>query len=243
MELSERAFDKDTVIFRQGEPGDTMYIVQTGAVEVSREHDGTETVMARLETGDFLGEMALLDDRPRSATAKTASESRLLAITRDSLLDRVAEDPDIALYILRCLCKRLDETNISIRAGSIGQGPDTGPTEALPALEMAFPDSEYAWFEPKEKVFSQGESGDTVEISQEQGGAGNILARLGPGDVFGEMSLITEEQRNASAVCTEQTCLVSIGKDDFLAAITQRPALALYLLQKIILKLRMSLSR
>jgi CRP-like cAMP-binding protein len=81
-----------------------------------------------------------------------------------------------------------------------------------------------------------------VEISREVEGERNTLVRLGPNSVFGEMALITDDSRNADATAHEQTCLVLIKKDEFLSKVKENPALALYIIQRIILKLRQSLS-
>jgi CRP-like cAMP-binding protein len=117
-------------------------------------------------------------------------------------------------------------------------------------FEVSFPESEDAWFEEGEKIFSNGEPGDdmyyivdgNVEISREVDGELTTLVKLGPNSIFGEMALITEDARNADATALEQTCLVSIRKDEFLSKVKEYPALALYIIQRIILKLRQSLS-
>jgi CRP-like cAMP-binding protein len=262
MELSGRDFEKDEIIFRQGEPGDKMYIVQTGLVEISRDRDGKPLVLANLETGDFFGEMALVDNSPRSATARAASDCHLFELERESFVERVSKSPDIALHVLRTLCGRLVDTNILFSGDESGEmEPDTpqekGQTvsgmeiQSVPSIfEVSFPESEYAWFEEGEKIFSNGEPGDAmhyivegnVEISRDVDGEYTTLVILGPNSIFGEMALITDESRNADATAREQTCLVSIKKDEFLLKVKENPALALYIIQRIILKLRESLS-
>jgi CRP-like cAMP-binding protein len=262
MEVSGRDFKKDEIIFRQGEPGDKMYIVQTGLVEISRDRDGKPVMLANLETGDFFGEMALVDNSPRSATARAASNCHLLELERESFVERVSKSPDIALHVLRTLCGRLVDTNILFSEDESGEmKPDASRREdqtvsdteiqsALSIFEVSFPESEYAWFEEGEKIFSDGEPGDAmyyviegnVEISREVEGERTTLVRLGPNSIFGEMALITDDSRNADATAHEQTCLVLIKKDEFLSKVKENPALALYIIQRIILKLRQSLS-
>ena len=68
-----------------------------------------------LEQGDFFGEMALLDQQPRSATVKTMSRTRLLPLTRDSFLGRAYEDPEISLHLIKALSQRIDKTNRLLR--------------------------------------------------------------------------------------------------------------------------------
>ena len=72
-----------------------MYIIQSGAVEVSSRRDGHKVVLTILEKEDFFGEMALLDRSPRSGTVATISRSRLLSLSRRVFLEKVAYNPDI----------------------------------------------------------------------------------------------------------------------------------------------------
>ncbi len=108
-------YDKGEIICREGDPGDCMYIIQSGAVEISRRKGSQEVVVAMLEQGDFFGEMALLDRQPRSATVKTLSRTRLLPLTRDSFLGRANEDPEISLHLIKALSQRIDKTNRLLR--------------------------------------------------------------------------------------------------------------------------------
>ena len=86
-------YEPGTVIFRQGEPGDTLYLIQSGAVEYSYKQGDTETVLTILEKGDFFGEMALFGQERRPATARAIRRTRLLPLTRASLLETDAAGP------------------------------------------------------------------------------------------------------------------------------------------------------
>ena len=108
-------YEKGEIICREGNPGDCMYIIQSGAVEISRQKGSQEVVVAMLEQGDFFGEMALLDQQPRSATVKTMSRTRLLPLTRDSFLGRANEDPEISLHLIKALSQRIDKTSRLLR--------------------------------------------------------------------------------------------------------------------------------
>jgi CRP-like cAMP-binding protein len=84
-EIFGRIFEKGDIVFRQGESGKNMYIIQSGSVEVSRrDEDGKESVLALLEKDDFFGEMAIMQDDKRSATIKALQHTRLLPLTRVS---------------------------------------------------------------------------------------------------------------------------------------------------------------
>src|SRR5262245_30806863 len=92
-----------TVFVREGEPGDRMYVVQEGQVEIL--HDGE--VLERAGPGDFFGEMALVDDLPRSATVRAATNVRLVPITEREFLRLVELTPGFALQVMRAMARRL----------------------------------------------------------------------------------------------------------------------------------------
>ena len=100
-ELYGTVYEPGTVIFRQGEPGDTLYLIQSGAVEYSYKQGDTETVLTILEKGGFFGEMALFGQERRPVTARATQRTRLLPLTRAALLERVQRDPGVAFHLLR----------------------------------------------------------------------------------------------------------------------------------------------
>ena len=106
-ELFGTTYRRGDIVFRQGEAGTTMYIIQTGAVEVSQQQNGAETVIAILEKGDFFGEMALFEDRLRSATITALGRTRLIPLNKEILMDRLRRDPDVSLHLLKRLIQRI----------------------------------------------------------------------------------------------------------------------------------------
>lgn len=100
-DLYGTVFEPGTFVFRQGDPGDTMYLVQSGAIEYSYKQGDLETVLDILEKGDFVGEKALFGQSRRPGTAKVIRRSRLLPLTRVSLLERIRHDPGVALHLLK----------------------------------------------------------------------------------------------------------------------------------------------
>jgi CRP/FNR family transcriptional regulator, cyclic AMP receptor protein len=102
-----REFPRGTVLFREGDPGREMYVVQSGRVDISKRAGEVETLLASLGQGEFLGEMSILNGKPRSATATVSEDARLLVIdsrTFDSMLRANAE---VALRMIKKLADRL----------------------------------------------------------------------------------------------------------------------------------------
>ncbi len=103
------------VIFREGEEGDQMFIIQDGRVKVSRFLGGKEQLLAVLGKGDFFGEMALVTRERRMATVTTLEVVRLLAFNREGYLGMIQKNPKIALNIIDKLCRRLAKANQHLR--------------------------------------------------------------------------------------------------------------------------------
>ncbi|MBC8163744.1 MAG: cyclic nucleotide-binding domain-containing protein [Roseiflexaceae bacterium] len=105
---SERTQYKDgQTIFSAGQPGNVMYVVLSGEVEVR--HDNQE--LARVGPGQPLGEMALIDDAPRSATAVARGDCTLAVIDQKRFLYMVQETPQFALTVMQVLVERLRESH------------------------------------------------------------------------------------------------------------------------------------
>jgi CRP/FNR family transcriptional regulator, cyclic AMP receptor protein len=99
------------VIFREGEPGREMYVIQSGAVEISREISQRHQVLAVLHAGEFFGEMAIVNDRPRSATATIKDRARLLVVDSHTFEEMLRRKTEIALRLIKALAGRLERAN------------------------------------------------------------------------------------------------------------------------------------
>src|SRR5438046_6743289 len=103
-------------LFRAGDEGDAMYLIERGKVRISVQGtDGREMTLAELSRGDFFGEMALLDGQRRSADAIVAEDSRLAVLSREHFLSFLRSSPDIALEMLTALANRLRRTDQLLR--------------------------------------------------------------------------------------------------------------------------------
>ena len=114
--LTIHDYPKSSLIFRNGDPGDAMYLIDLGKVEISiTDADGANVTLAELEAGDFFGEMAMLDGQGRSANATAVESSRLAKLTREDFLAFVQSDPRVTLELLTALTNRLRRTDELLR--------------------------------------------------------------------------------------------------------------------------------
>lgn len=111
LERFARDFPAGSVLFEEGQPGDYMYVVQSGEVEIRRQVGETERVLAVLAPGEFFGEMAILNGRPRSATAVVRTAGRLLVIEGKTFEAMLRARPEIAMRIIKSLATRLESAN------------------------------------------------------------------------------------------------------------------------------------
>src|SRR5438093_5139669 len=100
------------VLFSAGDQGDAMYLIEEGKVRICvRAKEGHEVMLTELQRGDFFGEMALLDGKPRSADAKVAEDTRLAMLSREHFLSCARSNPNVALEMLTALANRLRNTD------------------------------------------------------------------------------------------------------------------------------------
>src|SRR2546429_5111747 len=105
-----------TSLFRAGDEGDAMYLIERGKVRICVQGtDGRDMTLTELGRGDFFGEMALLDGQRRSADAIVAEDARLAVLSREHFLSFVRSSPDVALELLTALANRLRHTDELLR--------------------------------------------------------------------------------------------------------------------------------
>jgi CRP/FNR family cyclic AMP-dependent transcriptional regulator len=109
-----KEFAAGTVLFREGEPGSEMYVVQSGKVRISIKVRNVEKVLVDLDQGEFFGEMSLLNGAPRSATATVVDPAQLLVIDPRTFEAMVRGSGDIAVRMIKKLAARLQEADDQI---------------------------------------------------------------------------------------------------------------------------------
>jgi len=108
-----REFAKETLLFREGDTGDSLYLIVSGRVRaVLMAEDGREVILAYLGPGEIVGEMALFNpDERRTATVVTAEPSTLLILSGHQIMEVLLQNPPIAISLLRTLTQRLRDTS------------------------------------------------------------------------------------------------------------------------------------
>jgi CRP-like cAMP-binding protein len=109
-----RDFPRGAVLFREGEPGAEMYVVQRGKVRISKRVGDVEKVLSTLGPGEFLGEMSILSGKPRSATATVAEDARLLVVDAKTFEAMLRANAEIAARMIRKLAERLQQADEQI---------------------------------------------------------------------------------------------------------------------------------
>ncbi|HEX4638357.1 MAG TPA: DUF1003 domain-containing protein [Chthoniobacterales bacterium] len=114
--LTIHDYPRSSTVFRKGDPGDAMYLIDIGKVRITvTDTDGQTVNLADLGPGDFFGEMAMLDGQGRSATATAVEDARLAKLTREDFLLFMRSDARVPLELLNSLTARLRRTDELLR--------------------------------------------------------------------------------------------------------------------------------
>lgn len=115
----EKTLGAGETLFREGDDGDQMYLIKSGKIRIVKEMSkGEEKTLAVLEAGAIFGEMAVLDKRPRSASAIAETDTELIIVNRDVFLRKINENPFIK-YVISTLTERLRKTDDMLKYISV----------------------------------------------------------------------------------------------------------------------------
>ena len=105
-----KEYKKGFTLFFEGMQGGVMYVILEGAVDLlKKDREGNDNLLATISKGDYMGELSLIDDDSRSATAKISEDSKMLVITRKIFNDMMSKEPEISLCIAVNIIKKLSE--------------------------------------------------------------------------------------------------------------------------------------
>jgi CRP-like cAMP-binding protein/cytochrome P450 len=210
-----RTFRQGEIIIRQGDTATAFYIVERGMVSVSKD----DKVVAQLAPGSYFGEIGLLQGVPRTATVTAQSPSvEVLELSREQFLDLV-ENSDLISGEIAAIARKRTAHNI-LR--------DALPGISADALGRLFPEFSTERVEAGAIVILEGDTADRfyviaegcAVVTRRAADVSEELARLGPGEYFGEMGIITGQPRNATVRISDEgpAVLLSTDRKGFLAA-------------------------
>ena len=132
-----KTFAPEEVIFEEGTDGEQMFIIQSGRVQIVKRIAGRNHTLAMLESGDFFGEMAIVNRVQRTATAVAVAETSLLAVDREGFLAMIRKNAEIALNVIDKLCRRLQNNHQQMQHFAKQNGEASVALHLKAALEDA----------------------------------------------------------------------------------------------------------
>ncbi len=217
--------DAGEMVFAQGEPGDSFYVVYSGRIRILMQRDGREVSLGVLKKGDHFGESALITDQPRNAAARAVEESVLLVIPREVFTSFLLTEPAHREYF----DKMMRSTSIDRFIKSASTLGKVARKELSQLVKCFKPET----FREGEAVFRQGTVGDKfylvesgkLKVLRWSDGEQEVLNFLREGDFFGEKALMNDAERYADVVCLTDCQLFSMSKTDFDALMERSPKL------------------
>lgn len=214
--------DGGETLFAEGDHGDAMYIVVRGMLEASREIEDERTVLAGLGPGALVGEMALVTGTPRSATISALEPVRMLKIDKPSL-EALAQVSQAIGSELASFCYRRMMLNLLQTSEILSAVPAEERHHLLQHFETRHVDSDVT-------LIDEGSENDEAHLIASgevvvEDHDGEVIARLGPGAVVGEISLVLRRPARSYVRTTAPTVLLTLAREQFEAAIETYPEL------------------
>ncbi len=215
--IRARQFARGTAICREGDSGDSIFIISHGKVGIFRHPTGGEKVfITELNEGEFFGEFGFFSNSRRQATVETVVDTEVLEITKQDLEEIIRDFPSVSEVLLKFYRERILDSLLATsslfrsfsnqeRKQILGKFTVEGFPVGATVLEEGAPgDSLYIIKKGQVEVY-------TIDVQ----GAPLTLAQLKEGDFFGEISLLKGQPRTASVRVLQEVELLRLGKNDF----------------------------
>jgi CRP/FNR family cyclic AMP-dependent transcriptional regulator len=217
--------------------GSRMYLLLDGEVELSV----ARKPLGSVAKGEVFGEMASITQLPRTATATAKTACSVLSLNEKQFQEALAKSPEFALMLMAIVIGRLRETIFKLTtAGALSEKDPWNKgavfeKKLLAELEHEFEDKPPALHPLNKVIMKEGDKGifmyvvheGTVAVSISE----KVVEKIGPGGVFGEMALVDQSARVATAMAETDCTLLAINRNDFLDLVKTKPAFALSLLK------------
>jgi cAMP-dependent protein kinase regulator len=229
--IQSKAFQKDSVICREGEGGDSLFVISRGEVAIIKQTPGGKEIRVQnLKDGDFFGEFGFFIDQKRHATVKAMKECELLEIPRNGLHEMIQVHPRLKEVLQNLFKERVLDNFLalsplfsSLTVEERGEVMKRFHLRKVPEETILFKGGD-----PSTSLYMVRNGG--VEIFTQNGhGKKVILAHLQSGNIFGEIGLLFDKPRMANAKTTRPTKLLEITQEDFKTCLLQFPNLQMKL--------------
>ena len=253
--FTTRNLESGRELFREGDAADAFYLIARGRVGAFKKEAGIEKRVRVMETGDALGEIALLQDSPRTATVRALAPTILLALSREHFQNLFAVSRELRLALSEMMEARLKEervhelaqTYVVPQAAVVAAAPAPSrhatpeqlhgvpllhqlPEELRREAASLFTSEELV---ADQLVFREGQPADafyviangSVVVTKRFPEGSRELARLRVGDAFGEIGLLSDSPRIATLRAVEPTTLLRLGQKDFNQILSRAPGL------------------
>jgi CRP/FNR family transcriptional regulator, cyclic AMP receptor protein len=182
--MTNRRYEEGQVLFREGDPANGVFRLLSGAVDILRELDGDVILLGTVDAGQFIGEMGVIEKRPRSATARAISEVEVEILSPTEFLDYIASSPEVARELIQRLSQRLREADNRIvndqRRSEAALGNWWDPEDQMPAspINSAYLAAKNPWL--RHQLHNSLELGDLAFVVGRVPVAGEGLPLLQP---------------------------------------------------------------
>ena len=229
--IQSKIYQKDSLICREGEGGDSLFVISRGEVAIIKQRPGGKEIRVQnLKDGDFFGEFGFFIDQKRHATVKAITDCELLEISRNGLYEMIKVYPRLS-EVLQNLFKERVLDNFLALSPLFSSFTFEERREVIKRFHLREIPEETMLFkggDPSTSLFMVRNGG--VEIFTQNGhGKKVILALLQSGNIFGEIGLLFDRPRMANAKTTRPTKLLEITQEDFKACLLQFPNLQMKL--------------
>lgn len=230
LSMGYRRVQPEEVIVREGEGGDTIYMMVAGKAEVTRQSGAEAKTIGFLGGGSIFGELSVIAGGPFTATVTASVDSELFEIRREHL-NQIAKDHPGVPQILAQFAQQRMAKNLMSTSPIFQQLPESDRAELLSRFS-------FRALQPNEKALSEGEhtdglflvlAGELVVQKEDPGGGVVSLGVLREGDIAGEISLLKGLRATATVIATRKTAAAFLDRSAFAELIKQFPNIQKYL--------------
>lgn len=226
-----------------------MYLLLEGEVALSVR----KKPIATIGKGEIFGEMAAISQLPHSATAVAQTDCKVISLDEQQFQATAVKSPEFALMLMNIIIARLLETVATLTRGGALSDKDRWNRAAvfdarvLADLRREFDDKAPVSHPAKKVIMKEGDKGmfaylvleGVVAISIE----GKIVEKVGPGGIFGEMALVNQKSRVATATADTECSLLQINRNELMELVKTKPGFAMSLLKSLAHRLRFMISK